>query len=88
MATKKYLELQKLNDADLANELSEAKVEYNKMKFDHAISGLENPLMLRSLRRDIARLNTEVRNRSLNAMSDEQIAKRSKIRKRRQLNKK
>ncbi|MGE5356574.1 MAG: 50S ribosomal protein L29 [Deltaproteobacteria bacterium] len=87
MATKKYLELQNFNDADLLNELKEAKAEYKTLKFDHAITGLENPLKLRSLRRDIARLNTEVRKRQLDAMTPEQLGKRSKIRQRRKLNK-
>jgi large subunit ribosomal protein L29 len=87
MATKKYLELQNFTDADLLNELKEAKAEYKSMKFDHAITGLENPLKLRGLRRDIARLNTEVRKRELVAMTDDQLGKRSKIRLRRKLNK-
>ena len=87
MATKKYLELQNFEDADLLTELKEAKAEYHKLKFDHAITGLENPLTLRSLRRDIARLNTEVRKRELAKMTTEQLGKRSKIRQRRKLNK-
>jgi large subunit ribosomal protein L29 len=87
MATKKYLELQNFNDADLLNELKEAKAEYKKLKFDHAITGLENPLTLRNLRRDVARLNTEVRKRELDKMTDLQLSNRSKIRQRRKLNK-
>lgn len=83
MATKKFLELQELTDTDLTNELTETKSQYQKMKFDHAIKGLENPLLLREIRRDIARLQTEVRRRQLAQMDESQLANRSKIRQRR-----
>lgn len=88
MATKKYLELQDFSDVDLNKELTEAKDEYIKLKFDHAVKGLENPLSLRSLRRDISRLNTEVRKRELAKMTEMEIGKRDRLRLRRKLNKK
>jgi large subunit ribosomal protein L29 len=53
------------------------------MKFDHASKGLENPLELKTLRRDIARLSTEIRSREISAMTKEELAGRSKIRLRR-----
>ena len=56
MATKKYIELQELSNENLANELTLAVADYKKQKLDHAIRGLENPLELRGVRRDIARL--------------------------------
>ncbi len=83
MATKKYLELQEFSDADLVNELKETEEQYQKLKFDHAIKGLDNPLRLREVRRDIARLNSEIRRREVVAMSAEDLAGRSKIRARR-----
>lgn len=83
MATKKYLELKEFSAEDLANELKETKVQYQKQKFDHALKGLDNPLLLRDIRRDIARLQSEVRRREIDAMDSEAIAKRSKIRFRR-----
>ena len=83
MATKKFLELQELTDSDLNTELVESKSQYQKMQFDHAIKGLENPLMLREIRRDIARLQTEIRRRQVAQMDEAQIANRSKIRRRR-----
>jgi len=87
MATKKYLELQDFTDVDLNKELTEAKEEFIKLKFDHAVKGLENPLSLRSLRRDISRLKTEVRKRELAKMSEIEMEKRGKLRLRRKLNK-
>jgi len=53
------------------------------MKFEHAIRGLENPLTLREVRRDIARLKTEVRRREL---EDVDASSRTKIRSRRRRN--
>lgn len=83
MATKKYLELQDYSDADLQSELDQTEAQFNKLKFDHAIKGLENPLVLREVRRDIARLKTEIRRRELSAADQETIASRAKIRSRR-----
>ncbi|MFK8009357.1 MAG: 50S ribosomal protein L29 [Saprospiraceae bacterium] len=83
MATKKYQELQEINDNDLKETLSETETAYQKLTFDHAIRGLDNPLELRDLRRDVARLKTEMRRREVVAMTPDQLAKRSKIRARR-----
>ena len=83
MASKKYLELQDFSETDLTSELEQTEFQYQKLQFDHAIKGLDNPLILREVRRDIARLKTEIRRRQLAAMSKEEIANRSKIRERR-----
>ncbi len=83
MATNKYLELQGFSDEDLASELTQTEIQYQKLNFDHAIKGLDNPLILREVRRDIARLKTEIRRRQIAGMSEEQLANRSKIRERR-----
>ncbi len=84
MASKKFLELQEYeNVADLKNELEATEAQYQKLKFDHAIKGLDNPILLREIRRDIARLQTEIRRRELAACSEEELSNRSKIRARR-----
>ncbi|HMO39686.1 MAG TPA: 50S ribosomal protein L29 [Saprospiraceae bacterium] len=83
MASKKYLELQEFSDTDLVSELEQTQVQYQKLEFDHAIKGLDNPLILREVRRDIARLKTEIRRRQLGAMSKEELDGRTKIRERR-----
>lgn len=83
MATNKYIELQQYTDEDLQNEINVTEDQYKKLKFDHAIRGLENPLLLKEVRRDIARLYTEQRAREMKAMTPEQVAKRSNIRRRR-----
>ncbi len=83
MASKKFLELKEFSNEDLVAELNETEVQYQKLKFDHAIKGLDNPLVLREVRRDVARLKTEMRRRELTEMSEAELANRSKIRARR-----
>lgn len=87
MASKKYLELQEFSVEDLSSELQQREMEYQKLQFDHAIKGLENPLVLRESRRDIARLKTEIRRREVAAMDRDALKSRSKIRARRRLGK-
>lgn len=84
MASKKFLELKEFSIEELNNELAETRRMYGKMTFDHAVKGLENPLALREVRRDIARLSTEVRRRELEEVAPES---RTKIRARRRRNK-
>lgn len=83
MASKKYLELQEFSDADLQSEVKETAAQLQKLKFDHSIKGLENPLVLRDIRRDLARLNTEIRKREIGSMNADELSKRTKIRQRR-----
>lgn len=83
MATKKFLELQDFSDADLQAELDATESKFQKMEFDHAVTGLDNPLLIREVRRDIARLKTEIRRRELTGASEGDLANRSKIRARR-----
>lgn len=87
MATKKYQELQDSTENDIKEMLVETEAAYQKLTFDHAIRGLDNPLELRDLRRDVARLKTEIRRREIAAISPEDLAKRSKIVARRKRNK-
>lgn len=76
-------EFKDLNTEDLQYELESATLKYQKLKFDHSTIGLQNPLELREVRRDIARIKTELRAREIGAMSDEELANRSKKRNRR-----
>ncbi|MEO0733717.1 MAG: 50S ribosomal protein L29 [Bacteroidota bacterium] len=83
MASNKSLELRNASDADLQDQLNETTVSLEKMKFDHAVNGIENPLQLREVRRDIARIKTEIRRRELAELTPEQAAKRDNIQRRR-----
>ena len=56
-----------MNEQDLKARLEEDKQRLKKLEFSHAISPLENPMTIRGLRRDIARLTTELKNRQAEA---------------------
>jgi len=83
MASKKFIELQDFGDPELLDELSQTEAQYKKMRFDHAIKGLDNPLVLKEVRRDIAKMKTEARKRELSKMTAEELGNRSKKRARR-----
>jgi len=50
--------LKDLNENDLKARIEEDELRLKKLQFAHAISPLENPMSIRSLRKDIARLKT------------------------------
>ena len=47
-----------MTDVDLRARISEDELRLKKLQFAHAISPLENPMSIRSLRKDVARLKT------------------------------
>jgi large subunit ribosomal protein L29 len=57
--------LKDLNVNDLTARIKEDEVRLKKLEFAHAISPLENPMSIRSVRKDLARLKTEVKKRQL-----------------------
>ncbi len=80
---KENLDLATLTDADLQAQLASMEHEYQQMKFDHAVKGLGNPMEIRELRRNIARIHTEGRKRELATSPAEVLEMRSKLRARR-----
>jgi len=61
----KNSEIRQLTTKELVEIIEEEKIKLVKMKMNHAISPLENPLDIRNARRTIARLKTELRRRQL-----------------------
>ncbi|MAD96617.1 MAG: 50S ribosomal protein L29 [Flavobacteriaceae bacterium] len=61
----KQSEIKELSTADLQEKLGALKKSYNDLKMAHAISPLENPMQIRSLRRTVARVATELTKREL-----------------------
>jgi len=53
--------LKGFSEADLKAKIAEDELRLKKLSFAHAISPLENPQSIRSLRRDIARLKTTLK---------------------------
>ncbi len=56
----KNSEITGLSQEELVARIAEEKENLVKLKFAHTISAIENPTRIRKVRRDIARLNTEV----------------------------
>ena len=56
----KQSEIKELSTAELQEKLSEMKKSFSDLKMTHAISPLEKPIQLRSIRRSVARLATEL----------------------------
>jgi large subunit ribosomal protein L29 len=61
----KQSEIKELSTAELQEKLSDTKKTYVDLKMTHAISPLENPFQLRSVRRSVARLATELTKREV-----------------------
>lgn len=57
--------LKDMSEADLNARIQEDELRLKKLEFAHALSPLENPMSIRDLRRDVARLKTELRTRTL-----------------------
>ena len=60
-------EFRNLSDAELDKKLKDLKSELFNLRFRHAAGQLENPLSIRVCKRDIAKVNTEIRARQLKA---------------------
>jgi len=58
-------EIKSLELSELKARIQEDSLRLRKLEFAHAISPLENPVSIRGLRRDIARLKTELTKRAL-----------------------
>ena len=54
-----------MSSQDLEKELSELKSELFKLRFSLATNGLDNPLKVKEVRRNIARVKTELRQREI-----------------------
>ena len=55
--------LKDLSETDLTSRIREDEQRLKKLEFAHAISPLESPVNIRLLRKDIARLKTELTKR-------------------------
>ena len=60
-------EIREMSDADIHARVAELEEERFRLRFRAATEPLENPLRLRTIRRDIARLKTILRERQLAA---------------------
>ena len=58
--------IKEMSSQDLEKEINELKTELFKLRFTLTTNGLDNPLKIREVRRQIARAKTELRQRELN----------------------
>ncbi len=63
----KAAEIRDMSDSDLESKLKESRVELFNLRFQHATGQLDNPGRIGAVKKDIARLHTEVRARQLAA---------------------
>lgn len=61
----KSSEIKELSNSELKEKLIDLQSELVRMKMNHAVSPLENPLSIRAKRKAIARILTEMRKREL-----------------------
>ena len=66
----KNSEILELATEELTARIGEERATLTKLKFAHAVSAIENPLRITKVRKDIARLNTELTKRKAASASD------------------
>lgn len=59
--------VQELRDDELEQKLASLKTELFNLRFSHATGQLANPVQIRNVKRDIARVKTVIRERQLRA---------------------
>ena len=66
----KNSEILELSTEELVARISEERSTLTKLKFAHAVSAIENPTRITKVRKDIARLTTELTKRKSAAASE------------------
>jgi len=62
----KIAEIKEMRTNDLVERVETEITSYNQMVLNHSVSPLDNPAQIKLLRRTIARMKTELRQRELN----------------------
>ncbi|WP_308752734.1 50S ribosomal protein L29 [uncultured Anaerotruncus sp.] len=57
----KATEIRELSDKELQEKLGDLKAELFNLRFQHAINQLDNPMRLNIVKKDIARVKTQIR---------------------------
>jgi len=61
----KISKINEMSSPDLTKELDELKKELFKLRFSLATNGLDNPMKIKEVKKDIARVKTVLRQREL-----------------------
>ena len=63
----KAQEIKNLTTEELTGRIAEEKAQLHNLTFNHSISPLDNPMVIRATRRNIARMMTELAKRNAEA---------------------
>ncbi|HUZ00070.1 MAG TPA: 50S ribosomal protein L29 [Thermomicrobiaceae bacterium] len=66
-------EIREMGDLELTGRLSELRTEWRDLRFDEAVGKLTNPMRIRQIKRDIARVKTIQTERDIAAQMDEAL---------------
>ncbi len=66
----KIKEIRNLTSEELQKKLNDTRTELFNLRFQHATGNLANPMLLNSLKKDIAKIKTVLTERELNINSD------------------
>ncbi len=61
----KMNKINEMSSPELEKELGELKTELFKLRFSLATNGLDNPMKIKEVKKDIARINTVLKQREL-----------------------
>ena len=61
----KNSEIKELTTAEIIEKIANSNEEMVRIQLNHAVNPLENPMKIRFARKDVARLNTELRQRQI-----------------------
>ena len=59
--------IKEMNESDLRARIQEDELRLKKLQFAHAVSPVENPMTIRGLRKELARLKTELKSKQSQA---------------------
>ena len=62
----KTREIKELNNKEILERMDVEKERLDRLKLNHSISPLDNPLQIKEVRRTVAQLATELRQREIN----------------------
>ena len=61
----KIIKIREMSSPELEKELGELKTELFKLKFSLATNGLDNPMKIKEVKKDIAKINTVLTERKI-----------------------
>ena len=67
----KINKIREMSSPELENELGELKTELFKLKFSLATNGLDNPMKIKEVKKDIAKINTVLTERKIASKKEE-----------------